>query len=484
MVATPVPVTGFSLIRKSKPGMRTSNISTHSARTAASEVLYLTDPSKGSISSGLNQGLAKTSEKQKCLDLVYGTLRNGRLINTIIAHFGRCPVRRISKRLLSIVRPAVYELVFCPDAPDYAVVNEAVNSARRYGGRKSTGFVNAVLRSIERHIKVRQTKIIDVDTQAVVRVGTDTGCLFDEPFLPHPQTESAEYLSQSFSLPPWMINKWLAEFSMEDTMEVAQAGNRRPGIYLRVNLLNCQQAALLDELREHKIQCESLAANMIRVHGAGDVTGLPGFRQGQFTVQDLCAAGVVPTFAPQKNEAVFLDLCAAPGTKTTHLAEVTGDRTTIVATDIQAERLANVRDNIHRLGLQSVRVLDYDKVQDYVQQHGLFDGVLLDVPCSNTGVMARRPEIRYRLHQGDIDKLTRTQAGLLDKAVAFIKPNGRLCYSTCSILEEENQDQVKAFLAKYPAFILAQERLTLPTVRGPDHDGGYVAVLERRRLTD
>jgi 16S rRNA (cytosine967-C5)-methyltransferase len=312
--------------------------------------------------------------------------------------------------------------------------------------------------------------------QAVVRVGIDMGCLFDEPFLPDPQTESAEYLSESHSLPLWLIKAWSTELGLDTTQEVALACNRRPGLYLRVNPLKSSQDTLLAEMHAQGIRCEPLNHHMICVHGAGDVTALPGFKGGCFMVQDLTASRVIPVLAPQ-GKTMILDLCAAPGTKTTHLAEVTADQATIVATDVRAKRLANIRENAQRLGLQSICVLAYDKIDEYVQKHGLFDAVLLDVPCSNTGVMARRVEVRYRLHQRDIDGLIQTQAALLDRAATLIKPGGKLCYSTCSILRQENEEQVKAFLKQHSTFALTQEALTLPTSCAPDHDGGYVAVL-------
>jgi 16S rRNA (cytosine967-C5)-methyltransferase len=216
--------------------------------------------------------------------------------------------------------------------------------------------------------------------------------------------------------------------------------------------------------------------DMIRVVGPHAVTQLPGFAEGLFTVQDLSAAQAVRILDPQPGWAI-LDLCSAPGTKTTQLAETTRDSARILATDINPDRLDRVRENIARLGLTSVTILPYAQLEE--GQAESFDAVLLDAPCSNTGVLARRVEARFRLRRKALQELAATQKSLLAKAAGLVKPGGRICYSTCSIQRQENQD-VREFLTQNRRFELVREELLLPSAEPVDHDGAYVALLIRR----
>ena len=201
---------------------------------------------------------------------------------------------------------------------------------------------------------------------------------------------------------------------------------------------------------------------------------LPGFAEGWFTVQDTSASNAVRLLDPQPHWTI-LDLCAAPGTKTMQLAELTQDSAQIIATDIDAKRLAKLDENLTRLGLKSVTIVPYAELEH--KAPGPFDAVLLDVPCSNSGVLARRIEVRFRITTASVEKLTQTQRELLEKAATLVKPGGRICYSTCSIQRAENGDLVRAFLGATGQFKLVREELILPSAEGFDHDGAYAAVL-------
>ena len=492
-----------------------------SARTLAIDVLNRFNPKRDYAASILNNLLDQTAEKQRATDLVFGTIRNRSAIDTVIATFSSRPTERIPPRLLSILRIAAYELIYRPETPDYSIVNEAVENVRGLLGKKQTGFVNAVLRNITRHIANRQAQISYAEVRTTLPQNPATGCEFDTPIVPDPQIRPADYLSAAFSLPKWLIADWLGEFGFERTRQICFASNRRPSIYIRPNPLRTTAGDLAQKLHEQHVDFETVppdilresriehrvssiehrVSSMIRIKSAAAVTQLPGFTEGLFTVQDLAASLAVKMLDPQPGWKI-LDLCAAPGVKTTQLAEITAGSAEITATDANSERLKKVKQNITRLGITGVTVLEnaqlfevskFKILNSKFSGLGPFDAVLLDAPCSNTGVLAKRIEARYRLNPTAIQEFTATQGQLLSTAASMASPRGRICYSTCSIQKAENNELVAEFLRRNQDFELDSETLILPSAEisaqdphgkaGPagfDHDGAYVAILIRR----
>jgi 16S rRNA (cytosine967-C5)-methyltransferase len=484
-----------------------------SARAIAIEVLSHYDPKRdyaGSILDGLQN---ETDQRQRATDLVFGTLRNRTAIDTVITTFSGRPVERIQYELLNIIRVGTYELIYCPSTEQYAIVNEVVASAKAAGSAKQTGFVNAVLRQITRHISSRQVILAEGDADRTLPQTPVTGCEFDTPFLPDRKTSPAEYLSMAFSLPEWLIAGWLAEFGEEPTRQICFASNRRPGIYLRPNPLRTTIEQLAEKLRLQNIdieivdvrcsmpdacresRIENQESRMIRIISPQAISQLPGFAQGEFTVQDVSASKPVRMLNPKQGWTI-LDLCAAPGAKTAQLAEATGDSAKIIATDIDSRRLEMVKENITRLGVNSVEIVPYEEllgtadfrlpnadfqiVNHKSKIENRFDCVLLDVPCSNTGVLAKRVEVRYRIEQKAIRELAGLQSKLLRTAAEMLKPGGKICYSTCSIQKTENSDLIEDFLKENQNFTLESQQLILPSAEGFDHDGGYAAILAKR----
>jgi len=457
------------------------------ARQIAMAVLNQFDPKRNYAGPILNELLQQTTEKQRATDLVFGTIRNRIIIDDVITGFADCPVERIQTRLLNIIRVASFELLYSPQTPEYSIVNEAVNAAKVLTGRKQTAFVNAVLRQITRHIENRQMPLSQADPGRTLPQSLATGCQFDTDILPDPDDSPADYFSTSFSLPKWLVTGWLNEFGAEQVRQICFASNRRPSIYIRPNTLKTTAKQLAEKFRQADIDFEIVGAvreppldqascsmwtqSKIKIKAARAITELPGFTDGLFTVQDITASLPARLLKPQP-EWTILDLCAAPGTKTTQLAEITEDSAKIIATDIDAERLELVGENTARLGINSVNIVPYGEILS-----SKFDCVLLDVPCSNTGVLAKRIEARYRINPKAIEKLTKTQSDLLAAAAKVLKPKGKICYSTCSIQKAENNQLIKNFLQKNPDFVLESELLTLPSAEGIDCDGGYVAVI-------
>ena len=484
------------------------------ARQIATAVLNQFDPKHNYAAPILSKMLQQTNEKQRATDLVFGTIRNRIVIDDVITGFADCPVERIQPKLLNIIRIASFELLYNPQTPEYSIVNEAVNATKALtgpvrskspgataasrktrrtsngAGRKQTAFVNAVLRQITRHIQNRQIPLSQADPKKTIPQSTATGCQFDTCFLPDLEASPPDYFSTTFSLPKWLVTDWLNEFSLEQVRQICFASNRRPSIYIRPNTLKITTQQLAKKFSQADIDFEIIPnvipaeaeirisndadASMIKIGSPRTITGLPGFTEGLFTIQDITASLPARLLEPQP-EWTILDLCAAPGTKTTQLAELTEDSAKIIATDIDAERLKSVEENITRLGITSVNIVPYGQMLN-----SKFDCVLLDVPCSNTGVLAKRIEARYRINPEAIKQLSQTQSNLLTAAAKMIKPNGKICYSTCSIQKAENSRLIKDCLLKNPCFELESELLTLPSVNGIDHDGGYVAIIARK----
>ncbi|MBN2181420.1 MAG: methyltransferase domain-containing protein [Sedimentisphaerales bacterium] len=452
-----------------------SELKDTNARYVAAQVLNRFKPERNYAAEILNKLLDRTQQRQRATDLVFGTIRNRFAIDAAINKFAGCPIPRIQKKLLNIIRVACYELVYSPTTADYSIVNDAVENTKGIAGTRQAGFINALLRRIIKHISGRQISLSQANSRRTLPQSIETGCEFDADFLPDCENETAEYLSTVFSLPQWLVNDWLTEFGAESAREICQAQNRRPGIYIRPNPLKITTEQLMQLFEKDHIESEKVPdVAVMRIKSPKTVTQLPGFDEGFFIVQDLTASRTVGLLSPQPDWTI-LDLCAAPGVKTTQLAEVTSDSARIIATDIDAERLKKVEENINRLGIKSVEIVSYNRLPDIA-----FDCILLDVPCSNTGVLAKRIEARYRIRPETIAELAKTQTELLEKAVELLKPQGKICYSTCSIQRQENNDVVKNFLRQHPEYELEKERLILPSAEGFDCDGGYAAIIQRR----
>ncbi len=455
------------------------------ARTIAIDVLNKFDPERNYAGPILDKLLHKTDQRQRATDLVFGTVRNRLAIDTVIAKLSRCPVERIPAKLLNILRIGAYELIYSPETGDYSIVSEAAENAKAVAGKKQVGFVNAVLRQIARLITNRQSPFTGANVTRTLPQTPMTGCEFAISFLPDPQASSADYLSTAFSLPKWLVADWLAEFGFAKVWQICLASNRRPSIYIRPNTLKTTTQKLVEKLREADIDVEVVSDQpLIKIKSPRDVTQLPGFAEGEFTVQDISSAQAVRFLKPKPHWRI-LDLCAAPGVKTTQLAEATGDKAQIIATDIDSQRLEKLNESTARLGLKSITIVPYGELLtskfDILNSKfkiRFFDAVLLDVPCSNTGVLARRIEVRYRIKQNAIKQLVELQSQLLSAAAESVKPGGKICYSTCSIQKEENSELIKNFLLQNPDFHLEFENLILPSADQVDHDGGYVAVLK------
>lgn len=460
------------------------------ARQVALDVLNRLNISRHDTRELLHEKLDLTEQKAHATDIVYGTVRNRICIDMVIQRVADLKISRIQKKMLNILRIGVYELIYSAGTPEYAIVNEASQNAAGVAGKKQTGFVNAVLRNVIRAIEQRDTPILDGDPVKTIPVSAARGCRFNIEFLPSPENRPAEYLSAAFSLPLFLTEQWVSGFGYDKAKQISLASNRKPGIYLCPNTLKISAQQLLEKLTSEEITAtlirpsQDFPLQLIKIETHQPVLTIPGFDEGLFTVQDPTAAKVPYALSPKENQTI-VDYCAAPGGKTALLAQLTNDSGTIIASDINSRRLQMVEQSCRRLGINSVKTVKCENIQKLLTASAP-DAILLDVPCSNTGVLARRCELRLRVKERSIDGLAKTQLKILSNASKMIKTGGKICYSTCSIVKQENCSVVEKFLADNPDFKLEHEKLTLPfqPAEGEnsfDHDGGYAAVIVKNR---
>jgi len=393
-------------------------------------------------------------------ELVYGTLRwRGKIDAEIGRHLQR-PLEKADGALRNLLRLAVYQLLFLDKIPEYAAVNEAVELARSRRGAKAAGFVNGVLRNFLRDKSHRAA--------------------------PNPAAQSIDEVAAEYSHPAWLVRRWSEEFGPEAARELMRANNERAPLCLRVNALRCGRAELLKRFADAGIEAAAGAHSpqAVLLRCAGAVENLPGFSAGLFQVQGEASQLVGFLLAPRPGERV-LDLCAAPGGKTAHLAELMEDRGELIAIDKSAPGIEKIRENLARLGIGCARAVPADAAAELPGlEPESFDRILLDAPCSGLGTLRAHPEIKWQRTQSDIRRLARLQAQLLRRAAVYLKPGGVMVYATCTLSRPENEENIENFLAQRREFELQQAASYLPLQARPMARDRFYQALPQRDGSD
>jgi 16S rRNA (cytosine967-C5)-methyltransferase len=441
-------------------------------RELASEILFKVDRNKAYADVLLDHALRSNhlDDRDRALltELVYGTLRWRGAVDARLSHHLHRPLSEAQPWARNLLRLAAYQLVYLDRIPDYAAVNEAVDLAKHRGGPNTAAFVNGVLRNFLR------------ETAEDISITT-------EPTLAS--------LAVQCSHPEWLVRRWVGEFNRDEATALMRANNEHAPLGLRANALKCTRDELLARLLGAGVDAKATpwSPDGISLQAAGSVENLPGFADGWFQVQGEASQLVCYLLAPLSGERI-LDACAAPGGKSTHIAELTKDHGEIVAIDSSARGIEKIRQNVGRLGLRSVRAtranagVKLGKITD-----GIYDRVLLDAPCSGLGTLRAHPEIKWQRDERDIQRLSDLQAKLLENVAAHLKSGGILVYSTCTLTRDENEQNVESFLARHPEFELQEAARYLPErarelVRGkyfttlPQHHGidGFFAARMRK----
>jgi len=277
-------------------------------------------------------------------------------------------------------------------------------------------------------------------------------------------------------MPEWLVEELIKEYSIGEVEDICIASNEKPKTTIRINKLKASRDEILKELEENKIEYEETELlEFIHIKNVKNIGELELFKKGFFTIQDIGAGKIGLMLSPKENETV-LDACSAPGGKTTHLAEIMGNKGTIVACDIHEHRIKLVEDNANRLGIDIIetKLMDASVLQEeYIEK---FDKILLDVPCMGIGVMKRKPDIKWQREKEDIEELTELQYKILDNCAKYLKTGGELVYSTCSILKSENENVVEKWLKSNSIYTLEETKRINPT---KESDGFFMAKISK-----
>ena len=446
------------------------------ARELAFDTLSRWKPSAGRATKWLDQALAREAlapaERALATELVNGVIRRRETLAAILKPHVKRPLAQVEPGALALLWLGAYQLVMLSGIPAYAVVNETAELAKRAARPQWTGFVNGVLRSLARAVAGEFAMNAGPGGVPIV---AGRYRLLSAPVFADPAGDWRAWFSAAFSFPLWLVARWEERYPRDELVRLGFWFNGPAKLCLRVNTLKSTRDRVLAALEEAGIAARpGSPPEAVWLEESAFARRLPGFEEGWFAVQDESAIAASVLLDPRPGERV-LDLCAAPGGKTTHLAALIQNQGRLVASDVHRERLRLVDESCERLGagIVEARLVSRD-LSDLPDE--TFDRILVDVPCSNTGVLGKRPEVRWRLRPEEIGELAALQMRLLSAACQRLAPGGSVVYSTCSIEPEENRGVVDAVLGAMSGLTLIRESNHVP---GQPADGGYQALLRR-----
>lgn len=410
-------------------------------RRAAFEILVRIDRDQSFadllIDRELSVGVYDARDRALLTELVFGVLRRRGTLDYLVDLFSSRRCAKLERGVLTLLRLGLYQMFFLERIPVSAAVNETVKLARVFAPRAS-GFVNAVLRRFDRE-----------------RAGIAW---------PDREADPAGFMAAFHSHPRWLAQEWLRRFGADEAEALAAAMSGQPPLTLRVNTLRTTRDALLGSFAADGVEAEPTAWSPvgIQVRSPARPAALPGFGEGLFTVQDESSQLASLFLAPEPGEQV-LDLCAAPGGKATHLAQLMENRGELLACDRDGRKLGRIEETAARLGLGIIRTLALDASSPLAPLGDRrFDRMLVDAPCSGLGVIRRNPESKWRLSPADPPRLAALQGTILRNAADRLAAGGVLLYSTCSTSDEENEAVVDEFVSERGDFVVEDLRALFP----------------------
>ncbi len=390
--------------------------------------------------------------------LVEGTLEHLLTIDHILNQVSKTPVKKMKPFIRTILRMSVYQLLYMDSVPDSAVCNEAVKLVKAKGLHGLSGFTNGVLRNVARNREQWSA----------------------ESFYPDKKNQPEKYLSIRYSLPEWLCGYFIKEYGFEKAEKIAEGSLRNPQTTIRCNTTKIRKEELKERLQKQGFGVEdgAYAADALYLSDYDVLEKIPEFAEGLFQVQDESSM-LVAELAGLGKDNLVLDVCSAPGGKALHAAnilEVLGGGL-VVSRDVSEKKTALIKENAERLQVSNITVQIADATKTDVTMIEKADVVIADLPCSGIGIMAKKPEIRYRMTEENQKELVKLQKEILEVVHRYVKPGGILMYSTCTINKEENEENAKKICETY-GFVPDLEELQVPeALRADIENGGWIQLL-------
>ena len=414
------------------------------------------------LSKELNESELSDKDKALLTEIVYGVLRRRKTLDIIISNFVK-DIKLMGKDTLNILRVAIYQMNFLDKIPSYAACNEAVEEAKKISEGDSK-LVNGILRNFTKNPD-------DIEV---------------------PGNKIDEY-AYKFSFEPWMIRLLIKQYGEPISKKIMSGLNQIPQVSVRVNEIKSHYDEAFEELEalEYEIEEGAICPEAISIKGGKSIENNPLFTDGKITVQDESAMIIAPLLELEEGMTV-IDLCSAPGGKTTHIAEILQNTGKVLAFDLHESKLGLIKENCERLGLTNVEVNTNDATKLNPELIESSDRILLDVPCSGIGIIRKKPEIKWNKTRNDLRNVIPVQRDIMENAWKYLKSGGIMIYSTCTLNKEENEENIEWFLSKHKdcsikkIFIGKQDNLvynrngSLTIMPNENMDGFFVAKLEKR----
>ena len=379
--------------------------------------------------------------------LFYGVLDRKITIDYILSNYSKQPIKKLPYYVAAALRIGVFQLLYMDKIPPFAAINESVNLVKRSKNANSSGYVNAVLRKVDREGR----EIL-------------------------PDDDSVKSISIRYSFPEWIVIRFVSQFGIEKTKDIFTEMLKKSDVYLRVNNTKISVDDLIDKLHNEGVETEKAEIeNSLKVISSlSAIDSLSSYKNGYFHVQDLSSQICAASLDLGENMRV-LDICAAPGGKSFTAAEIMNGTGEVVSCDLYDHRVKLISSGAKRLSLHNIKTLTGD-ASIYNDKLGEFDRVLCDAPCSGLGIIGRKPDIKFK-NEDEIKDLPEIQYNILKNAAKYVRPNGKIVYSTCTVLREENEDVFDRFISSNPHFKVISKLTILPSEKGGD--GFFIAVAER-----
>lgn len=372
------------------------------------------------LSNELNSSDLSDKDKALVTEIVYGTLRRLKTIDTIIASFVK-DISIMDKKILNILRVAVYQMNYLDKVPSYAACNEAVEEAKEISDKDSK-LVNGILRNFVK----KEDKFDIVFRNKIDEIAFD------------------------LSFEPWMVRMFIKQYGEHEALEILEGLNNTPKMTVRVNSIKGDYEEVYEELEEagYNIEEGCICPEAISIKGGKGIENNQAFVDGKITVQDESAMLISPLLDLEEGMKV-LDLCCAPGGKTTHIGELLNNTGEVLGFDLHENKLELVKENYERLGITNIKLAQMDATKLDAKLVSYADRVLLDVPCSGIGIIRKKPEIKWTKKRKDLKEIVEVQREILENAWEYLKTGGVMVYSTCTLNKEENEENIKWFLSKH-----------------------------------